>query len=294
MSLIVSTLCLFAASARIVVFGDAQFDRGVRKNLRGEDPAPLFASTQALRDSIDVAMVNLETPLCDSTLPAQVKTYSLRSSPAFARGLARARFTHAILANNHVMDRGLEGLRQTIHALTQAGVATVGASVAGDPCMPVLAHEGTDSVALFAVAVLPGIDGRHVCSDPDLVANRISALARRGAPSVVSLHWGSEYDPVASAAQVVLAKRLIMAGAAAIVGHHAHVVQAPSGTVAQPTWVDGRPVWYGIGNFVFDQYQPWTSRALVAKFVIEHGAVRSETIELRRAGPRVEVVGKVR
>jgi len=63
----------------------------------------------------------------------------------------------------------------------------------------------------------------------------------------VNIHWGEEYDQNADKIQQAIAHQLIDAGADAIVGHHPHVVQ-------EVETYKGKPIFYSLGNFVFDQY----------------------------------------
>jgi poly-gamma-glutamate synthesis protein (capsule biosynthesis protein) len=65
--------------------------------------------------------------------------------------------------------------------------------------------------------------------------------------TIVFVHWGEEYRTVHTDAQELLAHVLIDSGADAIIGHHPHVVED----------VDeyrGKPIFYSLGNFIFDQY----------------------------------------
>ena len=64
---------------------------------------------------------------------------------------------------------------------------------------------------------------------------------------IVYVHWGIEYDPSHSQSQSALATKLISLGADTIIGHHPHVVQ-------DIELIDGVPVFYSLGNTVFDQY----------------------------------------
>ena len=274
--------------AKAVFFGDLQVDRGVRLVLKGRDPSVLLTSTQSIRDEADFALVNLESPLCDSTLPAIPKRYSLRSDGSLAKTLAKAKFTHAILANNHSLDRGVAGLAQTLRALHEAQISPVGASLSGDPCKPALLTKGADTIAVLALVVLPGIDSRHLCADASRVEAHLRTLRSRQIPSIVSLHWGSEFSPGVDSQQIRLARTLVASGASALVGHHAHVVQQEVGV--SPSIVEGIPVWYGLGNFIFDQWQPWTARAQVAQVTLDAGLWKWRTIELVRKGPWVKMV----
>ncbi|MBK9577418.1 MAG: CapA family protein [Fibrobacterota bacterium] len=274
---------------RVAVFGDAHFDRGVRTALHGKDPAELLASTKVLRDSADVSILNLETPLCDSNAaPARKGGIRLRSDPLVAASLARAGFSAVTLANNHVMDRGEAGLRSTSKALADAGVRSVGADPSGDPCRPLLVGDATDSVAIFAWTPLPGIDGRRVCAELERVVRGIRAATTRRIPSLVVAHWGTEGNPRVSTSQVAAAAKFAAAGAAALVGHHAHVIQFEGLSI--PSMEQGMLVWYGIGNFVFDQWEPWSRDALAVELDFSGGRLAaSRTIELLREGPKVRI-----
>jgi poly-gamma-glutamate capsule biosynthesis protein CapA/YwtB (metallophosphatase superfamily) len=63
---------------------------------------------------------------------------------------------------------------------------------------------------------------------------------------VVLPHWGSEENAIPNWNQRSKARQIVEAGADLIVGNHTHVVQSIQE-------LDGVPVFYGLGNFVFDQ-----------------------------------------
>jgi poly-gamma-glutamate synthesis protein (capsule biosynthesis protein) len=64
---------------------------------------------------------------------------------------------------------------------------------------------------------------------------------------IVSFHFGIEYESVHSGQQEALAKKAINDGAVMVVGHHPHVPQ-------DIAYYDSKPVFYSLGNFIFDQY----------------------------------------
>ena len=74
------------------------------------------------------------------------------------------------------------------------------------------------------------------------------AAARRAGANLVLVypHWGTEYDPTPFAGQQALAHAVIDAGADMVIGNHAHWVGAME-------LYKGKPIWYALGNFVFDQ-----------------------------------------
>jgi poly-gamma-glutamate synthesis protein (capsule biosynthesis protein) len=65
--------------------------------------------------------------------------------------------------------------------------------------------------------------------------------------TVAYIHWGTEYAPVHTAEVEENARRLSLVGFDLIVGHHPHVAQ-------DIAVVNGVPVVYSLGNFIFDQY----------------------------------------
>lgn len=110
-----------ATSVRLVAVGDVMVTRAVGRGEGFIDPAIRHAIGGA-----DIAFANLEAPLADRGYPAD-KTVCFRSPPHLAEDLAGAGFDIVTLANNHALDFGVDGLRQTMDTLRSAGVRVVGA-----------------------------------------------------------------------------------------------------------------------------------------------------------------------
>ncbi len=71
------------------------------------------------------------------------------------------------------------------------------------------------------------------------------AAAAAGETVIVFLHWGTEYDSCPDSDQEQLADELADAGATAVVGAHAHVLQGAG-------WrADGVYVAYGLSNYLW-------------------------------------------
>jgi poly-gamma-glutamate synthesis protein (capsule biosynthesis protein) len=104
---------------------------------------------------------------------------------------------------------------------------------------------------------VPARDGSRI-EIPSTALRQKLKLARTLAELVVVyIHWGSELLDWPTAGQRDAAGWLIRNGADLIVGHHPHVVQAPE-------CVFGRPVFFSLGNHVFDQKYPETKQGLIA------------------------------
>ena len=80
-----------------------------------------------------------------------------------------------------------------------------------------------------------------------IVRADVKAARAAGAELVIVFpHWGTEYRATPSAAQQKLARSILDGGADMIIGNHAHWAAAME-------VYKGKPIWYALGNFVFDQ-----------------------------------------
>ncbi len=238
------------------------------------------ASPQALRhvspvlQSADLAFANLEGPLTGRTVPTPTKTpadlaagreFLFRASPRAAEQLAQAGLDVVSLANNHTLDYGPAGLRDTAAALRSAGVRWCGAGPTAEAAMgPTTVTVGSRTVAFLAfvcdstlpaaaqdrpaaggwtIAMLRTEGGRAAPSSLEALRRAVRE-ARRGANLVVvSFHWGVENAVAPNGIQRTLARVARSAGARIVVGHHPHVLQ--------PVEYDGGLVAFSLGNFLF-------------------------------------------
>ena len=96
---------------------------------------------------------------------------------------------------------------------------------------------------------------------------------------VAVLHWGVEFQQSPSPKQRLQAQMLVSAGADVIVGHHPHVLQPKSQIL-------GKPVFFSIGNFIFDQHAAIARRGALARIVIRPDTITSELREYDIIGCR--------
>ena len=222
-----------------------------------------------------VVFGNLEGPLTKRGTAAG-KQYVFRSPPQLvAPALARAGFNVLSLANNHSMDYGLDGLRDTMQALTQAGVHYAGAgenlAAARQPAIieadgtrvAVLAYSLTFPEEFWAAADRPGTAFGH----EHQVRADVAAAKQRVDIVLVSFHWGREGTVEPRDYQRTLGRAAIDAGAAAVIGHHPHLLQGIE------RYRDG-VILYSLGNFVFGSYSPDAARSAIAEFQFRNGRAR--------------------
>ncbi len=230
-------------SVRILFFGDMMLDRNVfNLSKKANDFAYPFAKIDPYLQSsgADITVANLEGPITSSSSVSSV-SYSMRFtiSPLFVPEIA-SRFSTVGIANNHIMDFGKDGFMETRKFLSDASVPFFGDYLnRGDELSTIVERNGV-KVAFV---------GYHALVEKNLsnILTEVRRLHNFADVIIVMPHWGEEYDNLPSDSQNADAKALIDAGADMIVGSHPHVVQTIGG-------YKGVPVFFSLGNFIFDQY----------------------------------------
>lgn len=248
--------------------GDVMLGRGVAQALNGDWEAA-FVDVRPWLVEADLTFANLESPL--TTAPQSVAGYDLRASPESVAALCAAGFDVVSLANNHALNAGQAGLRETVDTLHAAGISALpgwqaGGLVDWSPAYQFLAFD--DSVAPL---------------DLEAATEAVAAAAERPGSVVISIHWGGEYQAAPGPRQQAVARALAEAGAGIIVGHGPHVLQ-------RVEWEGETLVAYSLGNFLFDQLYPVDCRW----GAIMRVTLRGNRIVAVRAAPTVVERGRVR
>ncbi len=307
----------------ILFTGDILLDRGVRYYLEhGGMRRVIPDETADFLRSADVVVGNLECPATTVQAPA-FKRYVFRGDPQWLDSLRDYGFTHLNLANNHSVDQGRQGLRDTRLNILKAGLTPVGADSTmkaaataitlmktlppAPPCMegsnmplssdiisaervstPLHAGRGrgeglqgsvyllaSNRLPLESFAYLP--DRESVSQEPfDSLLNRVKAIkmADSIAVVIVNLHWGAEHTLRPLPQQRLEAHALIDAGADVIIGHHTHTLQTSE-------TYRGKPIFYCIGNFIFDQQKPLNTEACIVRLRITSEKTMADAIPIR-------------
>lgn len=212
----------------------------------------------------EARIINLETSVTTSDRHWRGKGIHYRMHPANAPCIAAAGVDCCVLANNHVVDWGFAGLRETLEVLRMAGIETAGAGLdAEEAAAPaVLESGGGRRVLVFglgtetsgiprewaAQADRPGVNLLDDLSPSTVgrIADRVGGVKSEGSVVVVSIHWGSNWGYAVPAAQREFAHRLIEeAGVDVVHGHSSHHFK---GIEVHR----GRPILYGCGDFLND------------------------------------------
>lgn len=225
-----------------------------------DDPYYLYANVRDLISTADYAVGTLNATMSDYTPRTGCSvTYLLLGGPENADALAWAGFDMMSVATNHIKNCGWtncgdRAFDDTLENLDRVGITTVGA---GDNLSQALRPKvveingirfGFVSLGQIEPLVFAGEDtpGIAVLNEENL-RNSIAAAKKVADVVVVLPHWGPEDSQYPNPSQAELAEIAVEAGADLVVGNHTHVIQASQK-------IDDVLVFYGLGNFVFDQY----------------------------------------
>lgn len=272
--------------------GDVLLDRGVRSWIAITGVGYLFDDVSPLFKQSDAVVINLECPMTKTVSPIN-KRFIFRGDPQWLPFLKKAGITHAALANNHSMDQGREGLRETVKHLSENEIVPLGyGNIQQEACEPVFITKGKTEVALFNSVTIPLENWVYLENDAGVcqatvedISNSIAELKRKkpGCYVVVVLHWGLEYQEQPTPIQRGQAHQLIDAGADAIIGHHPHVIQ-------KEEIYKGRPIFYSLGNFVFDQQKPPTCQSVIVRLLFDKSGFSFEKhpVEISNCKPTLQ------
>jgi poly-gamma-glutamate capsule biosynthesis protein CapA/YwtB (metallophosphatase superfamily) len=232
--------------------GDIMLDGGPGKRVEaGVDPFASFAPELARADA---AVGNLECAVATGGTPVD-KIYTFRADPRVVPVLAR-HFAAVTLANNHSGDYGPTALLETMSLLDTAHLPFFGAGrdLRAAHRALFLERRGVRIALLGYDEFLPrsfeagtARPGVAWSEDEDVVTDIRRARADGADIVIPFMHWGWEYEAEPSARQRELARRMLDAGADAVVGSHPHVTQGAE-------YYRGKPIIYSLGNFVFDGF----------------------------------------
>jgi poly-gamma-glutamate synthesis protein (capsule biosynthesis protein) len=224
---------------------------------RDYDYRPLLTSIRSQVEEADRAICHLEVNLsADGT---RLSSYpSFRAPGQIAADLADLGYDSCTLASNHILDKGVAGVAETLGVLDEARIHAIGAARSPAEAEQQRLFTVRD-VTVAHLAYTYWFNGIPLPADAPWTSNQIdqdriladAAQARRDGAEyiVVSLHWGEQYQHQPNQQQRELGPRLLASpNIDLIVGHHAHVVQPIER-------INGKWLVYGLGNLLSNSSQ---------------------------------------
>jgi poly-gamma-glutamate synthesis protein (capsule biosynthesis protein) len=262
----------------LALAGDIHFESPIREKLAAS-PASVLDPIAPVLSRADVAVVNLETAVTERGAPAP-KAYVFRAPASAFSALASGGVDVASVANNHGMDFGATGLRDTLKSARTGRVPVIGAgwndkqayaphrvTVNGQRIAIIGATQVLDDHLITAWTAGPGKLGLASAKDEPRLLRAVREARRTSDTVVVFLHWGLELSSCPTSFQTSLSNKLIAAGADVVAGSHAHVLLG-AGMKRRAL------VAYGLGNFVF--------------YASRESTVQSGVLEVTVTGRRID------
>lgn len=225
---------------------------------------------------VDYSIVNFECPIADEdSKPIEKNGPALKCSPKSVDAIKYSGFQGVTLANNHILDQGIGGLRKTVSCCKEANldITGVGRNIEDASQILYVVRNGEKLAIIncceheFSIAT-EDKDGAYPLS-PVLQYNQIIEARRNANYVVVIVHGGHEHCQLPSPRMKETYRFFIDAGADAVVNHHQHCFSGYE-------IYNGKPIVYGLGNFAFDwdgkRNSKWNQGYLVKldlKYVVE-------------------------
>jgi poly-gamma-glutamate capsule biosynthesis protein CapA/YwtB (metallophosphatase superfamily) len=235
--------------------GDVHFE-GLLAGKLAASPSNLLSPIAPVLDEADIAVVNLETAVTDSGAAA-AKTFVFRTPLTAFAALRGGSVDVVSMANNHGMDYGEPGLRDSLAAARRYRFPVIGIGLDGKRAYAPYRRtvNGQRIAILAATQVLddhlistwtagPGKPGLASAKDVPRLVQEVRRARRTSDTVVVFLHWGVELEQCPTGDQRTLARQLVAAGADVVVGGHAHRLLG-AGKMGKAL------IGYGLGNFVW-------------------------------------------
>ncbi|WP_284752344.1 CapA family protein [Arthrobacter sp. efr-133-R2A-120] len=244
---------------RIALLGDVMLGRLVNDELKVAATDYPWGDTLPVLRQADIRFANLECVLADDGTPAAGKMYHFRSDARNVESLRSAGIDVVSLANNHVLDYGVDALLEMLPTLDANGILHAGAGIDLESARsPAVRRAGPTAVGFIAftdnepgweaTARAPGTYYVPVDSGDRRVKDLLDMVRRTKDHSqllVVSAHWGANWGSKVPSAHQSLARALIDAGSDVVFGHSAHIFRGIE-------IYRGRPIVYSAGDFVDD------------------------------------------
>lgn len=240
-----------------------------------------FVDSDERLDSIalgryDLVVVNLEAPLVDDgdVHPSIKLGPSLKMSTSIASRLSELGVTHCTLANNHIMDYGVLGLKSTVAALEKQNIFPFGYSLDERKNYSILGklvfYNFGQRENGFLRHGKPGYCGQNFID----AGKEIQSLAASRIV-IVLYHGGIELAQYPHPTLHSGARHLIDCGASTVICHHSHIV-------GKAEVYRGKFIHYGIGNFLFCRNKKYLGNGIGIVLTQEDDSINIEEVSIEK------------
>lgn len=237
----------------IVILGDIAFNgiistESQKNNKRFEEIMPILSNA-------DLVFANLEAPLKVDKTRNELKKFIHYSLPAPTAELLKLLNIGCVsLANNHIYDCKMSGLKATINLLDKLGIQHTGAGWLPEQIEPTIIEHNQQKIVFLAYVdqctnpkteIFPELYINYFTKEKAIAD--IKKAKSLGDKIIVSIHWGEDYSHYQTPGQVKTAHDLIDAGVDIIMGHHSHTLQPYEK-------YEESYIFYSLGGLTFGDY----------------------------------------
>ncbi len=268
-------------------FGDLMLDRNVGATIKENGLNYIFSNIISEKEyffeGYDIVSANLEGAVTkDGEHYAPDVIYDFAFSPELIKKLNQDyNFNFFTIANNHVTDQGTTGFQETRINLDNLNIDHVGCPDAQvEECNKKILDKGDYTLGMLGYSMV-----YHMLDSQNAI-KQVQEMASSTDFVIVNIHWGVEYEHQFNKIQQNLAHDFIDAGADIIIGHHPHVVQGME-------IYKEKPIFYSLGNFVFDQYFSLdTQEELAVKINYQKNKIDLELIPLKSKASQIRLMNE--
>ncbi len=242
-----------------------------------ENPAALFADISHILKESDYSICNLECPATNYDKPIVKTGPNLKAEPSIVKILKDIGINAVSLANNHVLDYGVQGMYDTLETLKENNVKQFGGGKdSEDAALPLIVEIKGQKVGFLSFSehefnlATENTAGAN-WFDPYKSLNDITLLKKSCNYVIVLYHGGIEHYKLPSPLLQKKCRAIVDAGADAVFCQHSHCI----GTTEE---YNGKPIVYGQGNTVFGyrENSPQWNEGFLCTVILGEGKVELE------------------
>lgn len=253
----------------------------------GYDFMPMLEKVEPFLNDTTITFANQETMIGGESIG--LSGYPSFNSPTeIGDALKQVGVDVVSIANNHTLDRGEKAIQNAIKHWEKIDMMYTGAYKDEADRDHIRIYETDENISVAFLAYTYGTNGIPVPDgkdylvnfiDKDVLASDIAEAKEKADVTVLSLHFGEEYERMPNQEQKDLVQFAADQGVEVVLGHHPHVLQPVE-------WVEGEDgnetfVIYSLGNFLSGQYEHHRRIGGIAKITIKQTIMEGEeTIEV--------------
>lgn len=222
----------------------------------------------------DFNVINLELPVTYSDAAIDKTGPNIKGCKESITNVLKVLSVDMVtLANNHTLDYGEAGMKDTLAFCDEVGVSYVGAGMNLAEAQRTVYKETSEGVIAFVNFCenewTIATENSAGANPMDIIDNTRQIQEAKGKADfvIVIIHGGNEYNAYPSPRMVKQYRYYVDCGASAVISHHTH-------TVSGHEIYNGAPIAYSLGNFLFPKektMKPCWYSGLVATLIIEKG-----------------------